>query len=218
MGFYFPLEGVPVFRHRAFTHDGLADDERGLAGFGHRRPEGPSDSFLVVPFNSLYMPSPGFVFLCGIFIHYGRYLGRQLNVVGIIKHHDIAQAQKAGGAAGALGNLFLYASVGDIEKGFVFGNLPEAGRQKTFGNGASDAEGVPLPQRAGGVLHPSGDIPLRVAGGDTAPLPEIHQVFGAVMAEEMQDGIKHGRHVAGVLEKPVPKRPLRVLRVEIHKL
>ena len=153
--------------------------------------QGVADGIRVVSVNSDSLPSPGFVFQGSVFG--GDILGfsGELYVVGVIEHDEIIQSQCACNAAGALGDFFLDAAVGDVGVDGLGHHFGEAGFQEFGGDGGTYGKGVPLSQRAGSILYAVRDIQFGMSGRRAAPLTELLQVVHCKLAGQCQRGIKH---------------------------
>ncbi|KAF5041060.1 hypothetical protein DSECCO2_526940 [anaerobic digester metagenome] len=55
---------------------------------------------MIISVNSHYIPAPGFIFQRGIFAGNHMGVGRQLNVVAVEKHDQVAQPEVTGNPAG----------------------------------------------------------------------------------------------------------------------
>jgi len=218
MGGRLPFIAAAVFLQCPLAHDGLPDDQRGFLLLLLCGLQGTPDLVRIMAVNDGHPPSPGFILA-------GRILGgdlrggrRQLNVVGIIKHDEVAQSQVAGDTPRALGNLLLDAPVGNKGVGFMCHPLAEAGSQEPLGNGGPYGHGMPLPQGTRGVLHPTAHICLRMPRRIAPPLAEGFQVIHAIIPRARQYPIQHGRHMPRIKEKTVPVLPAHILRIITQKL
>ena len=119
----------------AFAHDGVPDDKGRAFRFGLRFIQRPADGIRVIAVDGDDFPSPCFVFLGCIFVRDSFGFGRQLDVVRIIKHDEVVQAQSPGDASRSLRDFFLYASVGDIRIDGLRHYFRETGFQELGGDG-----------------------------------------------------------------------------------
>ena len=94
----------------------------------------------------------------------------------------------------------------------------EAGGQEALGDRGADAEGMSEPERARGILHPSGDIEFRVARSIASPLAEIPDVVHGIVPEQGLLGVEHGRHMTGIEKEAVAQRPGHIGRVVVQEL
>ena len=212
------LEAAAVGLHRPLAHDGLADDQAGLVLLGDGLGQGGADLVWVVAFNGRHAPAPGLILLGGILVRDGAGIRGELDIVGIVEHDQVAQAEEPGDAACALRNLFLHPAVGDEGKRLVRHPFAEASAQEPLGNGGAYRAGVALAQRPGGVLDPAADIQLGVAGRGAAPLAEALQLLERVLPAQRQHRVEHRRHVARIQEEPVPDMPGRVRGIIAQEL
>jgi hypothetical protein len=113
----------------------------------------------------------------------------------------------------ALRDLFLDATIGDVDPGLVRQPFAETGGQEALGHGGADAEDVALPEGARGVFDPMGDVALGMAGRVRAPLPEGGEVVGGIFPSDGQGGVEHRAHVAWIQEEAIAFLPERILRI-----
>ena len=111
VGGYLALERAAGGCHSSFPHHGFANDERGAIGFGDRSLKGLANLVLVVAVDCEDVPTPGLVFFGRIFIHHIRHLRRKLDVVGVVEHDHIPEAQEACGAACSLRDFLLNTAI-----------------------------------------------------------------------------------------------------------
>ena len=182
----------------------------GLFLFGDGLGQGGANLVRVVAVDGGHAPAPGLIFLGGILVRDGAGVRGELDIVGIVEHDQVAQAEEPGDAARSLRDLFLHAPVRNEGKGLVRHPFAEAGAEEPFGNGGAHRAGVALAQRPGGVLHPAADIQFGVAGRGAAPLAEVLQLIERVVSAQRQHRVEHRRHVARIQEEPVPHVPGRV--------
>ena len=212
------LEAAAVGLYRAFAHDGLADDQAGLFRLGDGLGQGGANLVRVVAVDGGHAPAPGVIFLGRILMRDGAGVRRELDVVGVVEHHQIAQAEEPGDAACPLRDLFLHPPVRDEGKRLVRHPFAKASTQEPFGNGGAHRTGMALAQRPGGILHAAGDIQLGVAGRGAAPLAEALQLVERVVPAQRQHRVEHRRHVTGIQEEPVPHMPGRVRGIVTQEL
>ena len=199
------------------AHDAVPDDERGTLGLGLRLAEGFTNLVAVVAVYLLDKPSPRLIFLGRVF--HGHHLGLcgELDVVGIIEHDEVVEAQCAGDAACALRDFLLHAAVGDVGIDGLAHHVAQTGLEKFGGDGGTHGKRVPLSQRPGSVLDAAGEFTLGVAGSHRAPLAELLQVVERELADECQLRVEHGSHVARVEEEAVAAFPLGIFGVVDEK-
>ena len=201
-----------MMRAGALAHDALADDEGGLALHGLGLLDGGADLGGVVAVDDLHVPTEGAVLGGRVLIHDDLGLRGELDVVGVVEHHEVVQTQRTGDTGSALGDFLLHATVGDVG---VDGFLREArvagvGSQELGGDGGAHGVGVALAEGTGGVLDAARRVKLGVTGGRGAPLAQVGQLFEAVFADQAQLGVEHRGHVAGIQEETVAGGPGRV--------
>ena len=203
----------------AFAHDGVTDDEGRLAFDCLSLADCLAELVGVVAF--LYLddfPAPSLIFLSCVLGGDGIGLGGELDVVGVVEHDEVVEAEAASEAACALGDLLLYAAVGDVGVDGLTHYLTEASLEELGCDGCADGEGVTLAERTGGVLDAAHDVDLRVSWGGGAPLAELLELVHGEFAGEGEDGVEHGGHVARVEEEAVAALPTWVLGVVDEEL
>ena len=198
------LEALPGRALGALAHDGMADDERRTLRFALGGDQRFTNLVDIVSVDRQHVPAPCFVFHGHVLGHHLVDLRRKLDVVRVVVHHEIRQAQMAGNAAHALRNLLLDGAVGNIGIGLVRHPLAEAGGHEALRNGSAQRHGVPLTQRTRGVLHTAHHVHLGVPRSHAAPLAQRLQVLGRIAARQRQRRIEHRRHVARIEEEAVP--------------
>ena len=187
----------PLAHHRA------ADDERRPLRLGVGRVERRADGVDVVAVDLDDMPVPRLVLHADVLRVYlvdGR---RELDVVGVVVHDEVREAQVTGDAAHALRDLLLHGAVRDVGVGLVRHPLAEARRHEPLDDRGAERHRVALAQRARGVLHAAQHVDLGVSRRHAAPLAQRLQVVDRVVAGHGQHGIEHRRHVARVEEEAV---------------
>ena len=197
------LETLPGGTFGTLAHDRTADDERRTLRFALGGDERLADLVDVVSVDRQHVPTPCLVFHGHVLGHHLIDLRRELDVVRVVVHHEVRQAQMAGDAAHALRNLLLDGAVRDIGIGLVRHPLAEARGHETLRDGGAQSHGVPLPQRARGVLHAAQHVHLGVARRHAAPLAQRLQILGRIMSRQRQRRIEHRRHVARIEEEAV---------------
>lgn len=188
------------------AHHRPADDERRplrLALGGDQR---LADRVDVVAVDREHVPAPRLILHGDVLGVHLVHLGRELHVVRIVVHDEIRKPQMPRNAAHALRNLLLDAAVRNVGIGPVRRPLAEARRKEPFGDRGAQRHGVPLSQRARGVLHAAQHVHLGVAGRHAAPLPERLQVLGRIVSGQRQRRIEHRRHVPRIEEEAVAVR------------
>ena len=212
MGLAVALIAGAVLLERALAHDGLADDECGLASDGLGLLDGSADLGSIVAVDLEDLPAECAVLGCGVLVHHLGGLGAELDVIAVIEHHDVVQTQCACDAGCSLRDLLLHAAVGDVDVDGLLGEGGVAGvrGQELGSDGSTDAEGVALTQRAAGVLDATLGVGLGVSRCGRAPLAELLQLFERELADQCELAVEHGGHVAGVEEEAVAAHPCRV--------
>ena len=109
----------------------------------------------------------------------------------------------AGDAAHALRNLLLHGAVRDVGVGLVRHPLAETRRHETLRDSGAQRHGVPLSERARGILHAPHHIHFGMARRNAAPLAQRLQIFGRIVPGQRQRRIEHRRHVARIEEETV---------------
>ena len=187
----------------ALAHDGMADDERRTLGLALGGDQRLADLIDVVPVDRQHVPAPRLVLHGHVLGHHLVDLRRELNVVRIVVHHEVRQAQMAGDAAHALRNLLLDGAVRNIGIGLVRHPLAETGGHEAFRNGGSQRHGVALSQRSRRILHAAHHVHLRVPRRHAAPLAQRLQIFSRIVPGQRERRIEHRRHVARIEEETV---------------
>ena len=187
----------------ALAHDGMADDERRTLGLALGGDQRLADLIDVMPVDRQHVPAPRLVLHGHVLGHHLVDLRRELNVVRIVVHHEVRQAQMAGDAAHALRNLLLDGAVRNIGIGLVRHPLAETGGHEAFRNGGSQRHGVALSQRSRRILHAAHHVHLRVPRRHAAPLAQRLQIFSRIVPGQRERRIEHRRHVARIEEETV---------------
>ena len=198
----------------------MSDDEGGavllfVGGF-----EGCADLFGVVAVDFQHVPVPCAVFRARIFGDNGCRFGGKLYFVGVEEHDEVVQSEVSRDASGALRDFLLHAAVGDvgIDAFALKAGVARAGVKGFGGDGRAHGVGVPLSQRAAGILDAALGAYFRVTRRARAPLAEVFQVVYGVVPDKCQLRIKHRRHVAGIQEETVATSPCGTIRVEVKEL
>ena len=210
----FFLEGLPLGVQGALSHDGFSHDEGWPVLLRESGIEGSPEGLEVTSIHFNHVPAPGLVLGGGIFGGDFGGGGGELDVVGIVEHHEVVQAEGSGDASGALGDFFLDAAVGDEGVVGVGHPVAEAGLEEFVGDCGAHGENVALAEGAGGVFDAPLDVEFGVAGGGAVPLAEVGEFVGGEEAVEAQGGVEHGGHVAGVQKEAVAFEPAGVGGVE----
>ena len=174
------------------THDGLADDEGGLALHLADLIEGAAYLVGVVTVDDYNFPAPGFVFLGDIFAGYGACGSGELYVVGVVEHDEVVEPEVTCQTAGTLRNLFLHTAVGDVGIYRLVHHFAETGFEELGGDGGTYGIGVTLPQRSRGVFDAAHDVHFGVSRCGASPLTELAQLFHGELAGEGQYRVEHG--------------------------
>ena len=85
MGFYLTFKRFSFSGNSTFTHNRLSNDYGGLICSHFCLTQSISNRLMVITYNGLNVPTPGFIFSGSIFICNIFDPGRKLNVVSIIK-------------------------------------------------------------------------------------------------------------------------------------
>ena len=202
----------------ALAHRRAADDERRTLRLGIGGDERSAELVDVVSVDRQHVPAPRLVLHRHVLAVHLVDLGRELDVVRIVVHDEVRKPQVTGDAAHALRDLLLDGAVRDVGIGLVRHPLAEARRHEAFGDGCAQRHGMPLTQRARGVLHAAHHIRLRVAGRHAAPLPQRLQIVDRIVTGERQSRIEHRRHVTRVEEEPVAERIRHVRGIVAQEL
>ena len=212
------LERCAIGGNGAFSHDGTTDDDRRASGLGIGGLQCCTDLIDRLAVDSEDVPAPSPVFRRNILRIDLFDLRRELDIVRIVVHDEIRQAQMAGDTAYALRNLLLHGTVRDVGVDLVRLPLAEAGRHETLGNRGTQCHGVPLPQRAGGIFDPVSHIDLGVTGCDAAPLAERCQILHRIVSGQGQHRIEHRGHVSGIEEETVAERIAQIIGIVTQEL
>ena len=185
------------------TDDGAAENERGT-GIGFGGFEGEVNGFDIVAIGeNLGVPAVG-VETGGAVLGEGEGgVAFDGDVVVVVEVDEFAEAEVPGEGGGFGGDAFHEVAVGDdgvsimVNEGVI--GLVEPGCEVGFSYRHADAVGKALPERAGGHFDAGGEAVFGVAGGDTAPLAEVLDLFeGEVVTGEVEEGIEeHGAMSAG---------------------
>ena len=197
------LEALPGRAFGAFAHNGMADDQRRTLRLALRGNQRLAQFVDVVSVDRQHVPAPRLVLHGYVLGHHFVDLGRKLNVVRVVIHHEVRQAQVAGDTAHALRNLLFDSTVGDVGISLVRHPFAEAGDHEALRDGGSQRHGMTLAQRPRRILHTTHHIHLGVTRGHAAPLAQRLQIFGRIVPGQRQRRIEHRRHVARIEEEPV---------------
>ena len=138
--------------------------------------------------------------------------------VAVIEHDQIVQPKVAGNAGSLLRDAFLNASVADESVRLVGKRFIIMCSDETLGNGTTHSHHMALSQWTAGVFNAMLYIQLGMAGCDAAPAAECFQVLGGITACQVQHAVQHWRHVAGVQEETVTRKPCGVIGVSNNVL
>ena len=145
MGLAVALVAGTVSLDGALTHDTLTDNQGWLALGNLGDIQCAANLLHVVTVDFDHIPAPGTILGCSIFCSYHLTLGRKLDIVGIVEHDEVIQAQSAGNTACALRNLLLDATVGNISVDLVIHHLlAQQSSQMLLSNGSTDSVSVTL--------------------------------------------------------------------------
>ena len=210
------LEGGAFSIDGALAHDGFTDDDCRLVLLGDCGIESGPESGQISAVDFQYIPTPGAVLGGGVFG--SNIIGDcgELDVVGVVEHHQVVQSQLAGDTAGTLGNFLLDAAIGDESEVIMSHPVTEPACEELVGDGRTDGEYMALAQRAGGVFNAPGWIHFGMSGSGAAPLAEALHLILTVKAVQTQGGVEHGGHVTGIQEKTVAFEPGGIGGVEVQ--
>ena len=148
-----PLETAAVGTYGTFGHNRVADDNRRLLGLGIGLDKSRTQLLHIVAVDRDHVPVPCAVLSRNILIVHLVDLGRELHVVRVVVHDQVAQSQMSRYTAHALRDLLLHGAVRDEGIGLVLHPLAETCRHEPLGDGCAQRHGMALTQRARGVLH-----------------------------------------------------------------
>ena len=197
------LVAAAICGTRTLTHQRMADDEGGALALALSGDEGCLNLLGVVAVDVQHVPVPRTILGCDILaVHLldGR---RELYVVCVVEHNEVAQAEVTCYAAYALRNLLLDTTIGDEGVDFVRCPLAKAVCHDALSDCCAESHSVSLSERAAGVLDTVEEVNLGVSGGDATPLTEVFELLGGHNTCQGQHSVEHGRHVAGVEEETI---------------
>ena len=95
----------------SLCHNSVADDESRT--FSHLVGKNQSRTNLVrvVAVDFQHVPSPRLILHACVFLHYDITFGRELNLVSVVEHDEVAELEQSGNTASALRNFLLHATV-----------------------------------------------------------------------------------------------------------
>lgn len=182
MGRALTLEVLPVGGDGSLAHHGVADDEGGAFLLGLGLGDGVGDGVGIGAVDLQHVPVPGTVFGCHILVVHSVDHRRELHAVAVIEHDQVVETEVTGDTAGTLGNLLLYAAVGDEGVCLMGDHIAETGLEETLADGASDSHGVPLAERSRGVLDTSVGVEFGMSRADAAPLAQLLKLIDGELA------------------------------------
>ena len=197
------LEARTVGSHSAAAHDGAADDEGRLPDGSLGLGEGCADRVAVAAVDREDLPAPGAVLGRYILAIDFVYLGRELDVIGIVVHDEVVQPEVSRDAASALRDLLLDPPVGDVGIDRLAHDPAETLGKELRGDGCTDSEGMSLTEGPRGVLDAALYIYLRMPRRGAAPLAELLELLHIELADQCQLCVEHRGHVPGVEEEAV---------------
>ena len=212
-GFAVALGGALDFGD-ALADDGLADDQLGLAvlaGAGLFERFGDRGE-LVALLDGEHFPVGGFVALGGVLVLRLRGQGVEGDVVGVVEHDEVIEAEAAGERGGLLRDAFLEAAVAGETDHQVVEDLVlrgvEVGGGHLGGDGHADDVAGALTEGAGGGFDADGLAELGVTRGLGVELAEIlHFLEREVEAGEVQPAVDEHRTVPGREDEAVAVDP-----------
>ena len=202
-GFAVALGGALDFGD-ALADDGLADDQLRLAVLaGAGLVEGGRDrGELVALLDGEDFPVGGFVALGGVLVLRLRGHRVEGDVVGVVKHDEVIEAEAAREGSSFLRDAFLEATVAgeadhDVVEDLMLGGVEVRGGH-LGGHGHTDDITGSLAERAGGGFDADGLAELRVTRGLGVELAEVlHFLEGQVEAGEVDPAVEEHRPVTG---------------------
>ena len=204
---------------RAEPDHRLHRDQRRLARLSPGRRDGRVKRLAVVAVAPLDVPAAGLEARGHILGEADRGRAVDGDVVVVIQHDQLAQAQMARKADGFLPDAFLQAAVAGEDIGVMIDQIvTELCRQPPFRQCHAHRRGQTLAQRAGRRLDPLGMAVFRVARRDGSPLAEVPDLLQrhVLIARQVQQGIEQHGRVAVRQHEAVAIRPVGVLGVELQ--
>ena len=107
--------------------------------------EGSANVVGIVAVACNHVPAPGLVFCSSILFHH--HIGRsgKLDVVGVVEHNQVVEAQQTGNSACALRNFFLNTAVGNVGIYLVLHRgVSQTSLEEFLGHSRAGAKGMPL--------------------------------------------------------------------------
>ena len=98
----------------ALAHNALADNQRRLALHLLGCLDGAANLGGVISIDLEHLPTEGAVLGCGILVEDFLGLGRELDVVGVVEHNEVVEAQNRSDACATLADLFLDTAIRDV--------------------------------------------------------------------------------------------------------
>ena len=141
----------------------------------------------------------------------------ELDLVVVVEHHQLAEAEVPGEAGGLRRDPLLEVAVGADGVGPVVDDLVarpvELRGEAALGDGHADGVGHALAQRTGGRLHARRHAELGMTGRARAPLAEVLQLLEReVVAGQVEERVEEHRGVPGGEHEAVAVRPVGVRR------
>ena len=200
----------------ALADDGLADDQLRLAvlagaGLVER---GGNRGQLVALLDGEDFPVGGFVTLGGVLVLRLRGHRVESDVVGVVKHDEVIEAEAAGEGSGFLRDAFLEATVAgeadhDVVKDLMLRGVEVRGGHLGGDGHADDIAGA-LAERTGGGFDADRLAELGVARGLGVKLAEVlHFLEGEIETSEVDPAVDEHRAVAGREHEAVAVDPGR---------
>ena len=199
------------------------DEEEGRAlvvGLG--RFHGPVDGVHIVAVLHLqHLPAIGAVAGGGVLAQGDVGVALDGDLVAVIEHDELGQAQRARQGAGLGGDALHHAAVAHQAVGVMVHHgeavAVEHGGQVLLGHGHAHGVGDALAQGAGGGLHHGRVAVLGMAGGLGAPLAELLEILhGQAIAEEVVDAVEQHGRMARAEHEAVAVVPGGVGRIVAH--
>ena len=222
-------QGLPVGRALALivlavgldatlAHHGMSDDYGGTLGLVACCLDGSGYGLGIVAVDLDDIPVPCAILGGDILGVYGIDHGRELNLVRVIEHDEVGQAQVSGEACGALRDFLLDTAVRDEGVCLVREPLAKTCCKESLGNCAADGHGVALAQGTRCVLDTTLGMEFGVTRSGRPPLAELGELVGGIVAEQRKHAVEHRRHVARIEEEAVAGYPPSVVGIGHEEL
>ena len=218
MGRNLILERRAIGGNSTLTHDRLTHDDRRTLGLGIGSYEGCTDLVDVVAIYGDHVPIPSLILHLDVLRINLVHLGRELDVVRVVVHDEVREAQVTGDAAYTLRDLLLNGTIRNVGVGLVSHPLAKASHHEALGNRSTEGDGMTLTQGTRRVLHTTHHVHLGVTGRHAAPLAQVLQILHRVVAGQSQRSIEHRRHVTRVEEETITVGVIHLLGIVVQEL